>query len=173
MKVLVTDYQCVIIAKFMANWKINMQLKYELSQPISSSPHAVVPHACTSVASPPHALPPCWAVFSTYLDRICEPPPQDAEHMLHSLHPSAFHEQLTVIRYYRIGNTSTYVHMQYLDKDQHYTSVHLRTLQCNCCHHAWPFGQNILIVVSCRLRTSRSKIPRLAILPTCNGLKKP
>ena len=49
------------------------------------SSQAVVPQASDTTDTPLHGIPPFCALFSTYLDFSCKPPPQVAEHAPHGV----------------------------------------------------------------------------------------
>ena len=49
------------------------------------SSQAVVPQASDTTDTPLHGIPPFCALFSTYLDFSCEPPPHVAEHAPHGV----------------------------------------------------------------------------------------
>ena len=119
-------------------------LHYPLSIPIG---HALVPQVLVSAGSPSHIWPPLWAVCSTVLVRSCVPPPHVAEQLIHEFH--APQVQLTEMKdsswvnrtVHRTGNGIRRIwKINYRGKDHCNTSVILWIVQCNYCHHAWPFG---------------------------------
>ena len=55
--------------------------------------HKVISQAADATDSPLQGIPPFCAVFSTYLDFSCVPPPHVAEHALHGVHEA--HVQFT------------------------------------------------------------------------------
>ena len=57
----------------------------QLTKSLSSS-QALVPQASDTTDTPLQGIPPFCAVFSTYLDFSCVPPPHVAEHAPHGVH---------------------------------------------------------------------------------------